>query len=72
VSRAPVPSGALAKLAKAARLSAEAAKLYAEASEELEKGSTPTPQRVDKVPLLSEVDVARARRALKRVGARIA
>jgi hypothetical protein len=71
MSRAPVPASPLAKLAKAARLSAEAAKLYAEASEELEKGSTPTPPPVAEVPPLSEVDIARARRALKRIGARI-
>ena len=62
-----VPSGPIAKLAKAARLSAEAAKLYAEASEELEKG---TPEPPACTPQLSEVDIARARRTLRRLGSR--
>ena len=71
MSRTPVPAGPLAKLARAARLSAEAAKLYAEASEDLATGSTLPPPPVDEVAPLSEVDIARARRALKRIGARI-
>jgi hypothetical protein len=63
VSRA----AAFAKLAEAARLSAQAAKLYAEAAEVLcgEDVPDPTP------PPITEVDMARARRALRRAGARL-
>jgi hypothetical protein len=61
----------LAKLAKAAKMNAEAAKLYAEAAAELESPEPePEPLELAK-PVLSEVDIARARRALKRAGARV-
>jgi hypothetical protein len=61
---------AFAKLHRAARLSAEAAKLYAEAAEDLSTsseadGSAPA------TPPITEVDQARARRALRKAGARI-
>jgi hypothetical protein len=59
-------SAALSKLAKAARLSAEAAKLYAEAAEVLAGDGQETPP-----PAITEVDTARARRALKKAGVRI-
>lgn len=59
-------AASLSKLARAAHLSAQAAKLYAEAAEEL--ASEPGP---DEVPEVTEVDQARARRSLRRAGARI-
>lgn len=62
-------AAAVVKLARAARLSAEAAKLYAEASEEL--STSDEQEETFLVPTLSEVDVARARRALRRKGARL-
>jgi hypothetical protein len=60
---------AIAKLVKAAQLSAQAAKLYAEASEELAADAVPSPEGITAV---SEVDQARARKMLKKAGARIA
>jgi hypothetical protein len=67
---------ALEKLLRAARLSAEAARLYAEAAQELSRSDQAegepdgcTPPSV--VPPVTEVDQARARRALRRAGARI-
>jgi hypothetical protein len=57
---------ALDKLSRAARLSAEAARLYAEAAEELSVG-----EETGEVPPVTEVDQARARRALRKAGARI-
>jgi hypothetical protein len=59
-------ASALDKLSRAARLSAEAARLYAEAAEEL-SASEPTYEN----PAITEVDRARARRALRKAGARI-
>lgn len=51
------------KLARAARLQAEAAKLYAEAAEELERQAPqPPPSEI------TEIDRARARRGLTRIG----
>jgi hypothetical protein len=70
MKRRSFPLTPFAKLAKAARLSAEAARLYAEASEELEHGAGPEPPPSDPPPL-TEIDRARARRALRRAGARI-
>jgi hypothetical protein len=67
VTRRLSPLTPTAKLAKAARLSAEAAKLYAEASEELVRGAGPEPPPRDPPPL-TEMDRARARRALRRMG----
>ena len=63
---------ALQKLSRAARLSAEAAKLYAEAAQELscENESQAIASRAE-IPRITEVDQARARRALKKAGARI-
>lgn len=60
---------AIAKLVKAAQLSAQAAKLYAEASEELAANAVPSS---DVTTAVSEVDQARARKMLKKAGARIA
>jgi hypothetical protein len=60
---------ALAKLTKAAQLSAEAARLYAEASEALAADAFPAS---DAPTTVSAVDQARARRMLKKAGARIA
>lgn len=57
---------ALEKLSRAARLSAEAARLYAEAAEELH-----ALEEAGDVPPVTEVDQARARRALRKAGARI-
>lgn len=57
---------ALNKLSRAARLSAEAARLYAEAALELSER-----YETDGVPPVTEVDQARARRALRKAGARI-
>jgi hypothetical protein len=57
------------KLAKAARLAAEAIKLFAEASEELQNGAPP--ERRTTPPQLTEIDRARARRALRRLGIKI-
>lgn len=57
-------SAAIAKLAKAAHLSAEAAKLYAEAAEEL--GAEEGPDK----PKPTDLDVARARKILSRLGSR--
>ena len=57
---------ALEKLSRAARLSAEAARLYAEAAEELR-----ALEEAGEVPPVTEVDQARARRALRKAGARI-
>jgi hypothetical protein len=62
---------ALNKLSRAARLSAEAAKLYAEAAEELSAEELSSPEEADDVPAITEVDRARARRALKKAGAKI-
>jgi hypothetical protein len=56
----------LEKLSRAARLSAEAARLYAEAAEELR-----ALEEAGDVPPVTEVDQARARRALRKAGARI-
>jgi hypothetical protein len=56
----------LNKLSRAARLSAEAARLYAEAAEELSAH-----ELHGEVPPVTEVDQARARRALRKAGARI-
>lgn len=62
-------SVALAKYAKAARLSAEAAKLMLEAAEEM---VTPEPGEVaPRPPPVNDFDIARAKRALRRVGAKI-
>jgi hypothetical protein len=57
------------KLAKAARLAAEAIKLFAEASDELQNGGRPEPPTTP--PQLTEIDRARARRALRRLGIKI-
>lgn len=77
------PSGPVAKLAKAARLNAEAAKLSAEAqrltleaAEELPEAvgdRTPAPPSAAPPPAsnrftVTDVDVARARRVLRRMG----
>jgi hypothetical protein len=69
VSRA----AALVKLAKAAKLNAdalaktaEAQRLFLEAAQELGEDS-PTPEP----PVVTEFDVARAKRALRKVGARV-
>jgi hypothetical protein len=56
----------LDKLSRAARLSAEASRLCAEAAEELAADEKP-----GDVPPVTEVDQARARRALRKAGARI-
>jgi hypothetical protein len=56
----------LDKLSRAARLSAEAARLYAEAAEELSAH-----EQHGEVPPVTEVDQARARRALRKAGARL-
>jgi hypothetical protein len=56
---------ALNKLSRAARLSAEAARLYAEATAELSR-----PSDAQQLPAVTEVDRARARRALRKTGAR--
>jgi hypothetical protein len=60
------PLSALEKLSRAARLAAEAARLYAEAAQELYES-----EHRDEPPPVTEVDQARARRALKRAGARL-
>jgi hypothetical protein len=61
-------SAALVKLAKAARMSAEAQKLYLEAAEELSHAAeAPTPPP----PVTNDFDVARAKRALRKAGARV-
>lgn len=60
----PNPS-ALAKLTRAARLSAEAARLGAEACSELSRSQVTAP-----VLAVTEVDRARARRALRKAGLR--
>jgi hypothetical protein len=57
----------LEKLSRAARLSAEAARLYAEAAQELFAREDES----GKPPPVTEVDQARARRALRKAGARI-
>lgn len=57
---------ALDKLSRAARLSAEAARLYAEAALELSDQ-----EEADGIPPVTEVDQARARRALRKAGARL-
>ena len=57
---------ALDKLSRAARLSAEAARLCAEALEELAERD-----KAETVPPVSEVDQARARRALRKAGLRL-
>ncbi len=62
MSRRP---SALDKLSRAARLSAEAARLYAEATAELSR-----PAGTEPLPAVTEVDRARARRALRKAGAR--
>jgi hypothetical protein len=59
---------ALDKLSRAARLSAEAARLSAEAAEELSSGQE---QPEGEVPPITDMDRARARRALRKAGARI-
>jgi hypothetical protein len=60
-------SAALVKLAKAARMSAEAQKLYLEAAEELSHAAAePTPP-----PVVNDFDIARAKRALRKAGARV-
>lgn len=70
------PQGPLAKLAKAARLNAEASKLQAEAAEELARGWTPDPPPTNPTeppkPVLTEMDRARARAGLRRAGGRVA
>jgi hypothetical protein len=65
VSQSPID-----KLSRAARLSARAAQLYAEAAEELSKRGE-EPREPERLPPVTEVDQARARRALRRAGARI-
>ena len=67
MSRRPDRVTPYAKLARAARLSAEAAKLYAEASQELQNGGGEEPPPRDPPPM-TEIDMARARRALRRIG----
>jgi hypothetical protein len=63
---------ALEKLSRAARLSSEAAKLYAEAAEELSSASlSHATSSITAPPPVTEVDQARARRALRKAGARI-
>lgn len=60
-------SSALAKLAKSAQLSAEAAELFREAVEELELAGRPdVPDNLQP----TDLDVARARKVLARLGSR--
>jgi hypothetical protein len=59
---------ALDKLSRAVRLTAEAARLCSEVVEEL---SAKDPAAVGPAPPVTEVDQARARRALRKAGARI-
>lgn len=64
---------ALAKLAKASALSLEAARLYAEVTAELALGDDapePPPAPPPAPRPLNDMEKARARRALTRVGAR--
>ena len=61
-------ASALVKYAKAARLSAEAAKLMVEAAEEMAQVAS-NPVTAPSVAI-TEVDVARAKRALRRLGLR--
>ncbi len=56
----------LEKLSQAARLSAEAARLYAEAASELYAR-----EHREEPPPVTEVDQARARRALRKAGAKL-
>jgi hypothetical protein len=58
----------LDKLSRAVRLTAEAARLCSEIAEEL---SAQDPAAAGAVPPVTEVDQARARRALRKAGARI-
>jgi hypothetical protein len=60
----------LDKLSRAARLSAEVARLYAEATEELSQTGDAPPADQEPPPPVTEVDRARARRALKKLGGR--
>ena len=58
---------ALDKLSRAARLSEEAARLYAEATEELAQADET--EVSEQLPPVTEMDRARARRALRKLGA---
>lgn len=63
--RAPLP---LEKLARAAKLSAEATRLYAEAAAELQAACITPPPPANTMPPVTELDVARAAKVLKAKG----